>query len=847
MGRVVLRVMQSCSAVALMLLSVEQTTHADDALRTYFEGLRARGLFAVAEHYAQERLADPKLDAVLRTDLTVELSKTYVARAILIGPPRDEELWQLARQVITEASAQKDAARSDLLRAQVGLIAAAQAAVRRQDAELSPFDEVLRQAAQDSCDAAIQTLPPLIAELDDVLKTGRTAPRGFTPYELRLTVQSLRLAWGEALRDRAALLPAESPDRAADLLEAKQVFQAARTGMQETRVSDLARLGIADVTRRQRDTVNAMKMYTALSAEKTFSPDLRDVVDAGRVRVWLDQNEPLSAAEFLLDLKRTRPVWAGELWFAQVLTLRALRQAATARGDAKLAEELVTESEAALQKLDEQAGPPWNRWARMVLQRDETQRMFGPELEQLVQRAKGEYLAKRPAAAVDLYAEALQKSRKLNRPEVIDDLAYTRGSILLEMERFEDAARQFQEIATPDSKSPRAPAAHLLFVFALGRLYEQQKTQSRREAYTAALQDHLQRFQNDPTAHDARFMFAALEESRLQATQALPLYLGVPLDHSRGLAAFTGAARCADTITQRLREQSRPVDEFHRTTRIELDTRLQAFPAQTDWTPAHGEALLAYGRFLLRGDPPDYATTDRLLDAVLRHRGESPAWEAVCAAALPLRLTTLAGTGQSRAARSLLDQVPTDPPQTLLVVILGLDQLTTAQGGKETIELSRLFDDAVQRLSAVRERLSPAEQTAFDVSAVHAALRAGRWADAKTLVEQLTKRFGNDFSRLRSLAESLGAVPHPESQRLAKATWQRLEKQLREGSPEWHSARMAMIAQCLALQEFDEAEKWLKMTRLLQEPTPAREEEWKAMQAKITDARKMHAGERPSR
>lgn len=231
---------QHCSGVALVLLTLGPAVCADDALRSYFDGLRVRGLFTVAEHYAQERLADPKLDAALRTDLTVELSKTYVARAILLGSPRDEEVWQLARQVVAEVSAQGNTARGELLRAQVGLIAAAQAAVRRQDAELSPFDEILRQAARDSCDTAITTLPPVIAELDEALKTGRTSSRGFTPYELRQTVQALRIAWGEALRDRAALLPVDSPDRAADLLEAKQVFQAARTGMQDTRVSDLA-------------------------------------------------------------------------------------------------------------------------------------------------------------------------------------------------------------------------------------------------------------------------------------------------------------------------------------------------------------------------------------------------------------------------------------------------------------------------------------------------------------------------------------------------------------------------------------------------------------------------------
>ncbi len=831
----------------LLLCGWTTPTAADEVLSTYFDGLRARGLFTVAESYAHGRLADPKLKPALRTDLTVELSKTYVARAILAGPPRDAELWQQARQVVTDATSRPDLTKGELLRAQGGLVAAAQAAVLRQDAELAPYDDVLRQTARDVCDQALAALPPLVEELDQRLKEGR-APRGdFTLYEQRQLVQSLRIAWAQALRDRSALFPNDSADRASDLVEAKQVFQAARTGMSKTPVDDLARLGIADATRRQRDFANAGKMYEALIKEPTLANELRDAADTGRVRTWLDQGDPLKAAEYLLEIRRARPVWTGELWFTQLLTLRALRQAATQRGDKALAEELVSEAEAVIAKLDQQAGAPWNRWGRMVLLSDETQRTFGPELEKLVQRAKAEYLAQRPAAAVELYAEALQKSRTLNKPDVIDDLAYTRGSILLEIERFDDAVKQFQEIAAPTSKSPRAAAAHLLAVFALGKLYEQQKTQSRREAYTAALEDHLQRFPDDPTSGDARFMFAALEEQRLQATQALPLYLAVPMEHARGLAAFAGAARCGDVITQRLQAQSRSTEEFHRSTRAELESRLKAFPVPTEWTPEHGDALLVYGRFLLHSDSPDYTTTDRMLDAVLRHRGESAVWDSVCAAALPLRLTTLAGTGQSPAARTLLEQVPLEPPQVLLAVVLGLDQLTSAQGGKETIELSRLFDDAVLRLTTVRDKLTPGEQIAFDLAALRSALRAGRWADAKIQVGQLSKKFGNDAARMRTIAESLAQVPHAESRRLAKQTWQRIEKLTADGSADWHTARMAVIAQCLALNELDEAEKWLKVTRLLQEPTPAREAEWNAVQARIAASRKNNAGERPSR
>ncbi len=92
---------------------------------------------------------------------------------------------------------------------------------------------------------------------------------------------------------------------------------------------------------------------------------------------------------------------------------------------------------------------------------------------------------------------------------------------------------------------PRSPSAHVLAAYALGRLYDAQKTKARREAYTAALEGHLARFKDSPTTGDARFMLARLEEQRLQTTRALPHYLAIPADHPRGLDATASAARPA--------------------------------------------------------------------------------------------------------------------------------------------------------------------------------------------------------------------------------------------------------------------------------------------------------------
>lgn len=845
MGAITTRQGLAAAAVLCALLS---NSFADENLQVYFDGLRARGLFTVAESYALGRLSDARLEPALRTDLVVELSKTLVAHAVLIGPPQDEELWQQARDVLAEAQKRPDLVHGELITAQAGITLATQAAAIRQEAELAPFDETLRDTAQAACTSAIAALQPVITPLDEQLRQSRVRPGQLSLYDARQLVQALRISMGQALRDRALLAAKDSPERATDLVEADRLFRAAMTGLSDPRLIVQAKLGIADVTRLQRNYDQADKMFTAVGATDPPLPaDLRDAADAGRVRTWLDQGQPLSAAEFLLETRRARAVWNGELWYSQLLTLKALRQTATERNDAKLADELVAEANAVIEKLDQQAGPPWSRWGRKLLRGDETQRTFGPELERLVQKAKSEYLNKRSASAVELYAEALIQARKLKKSDVIDDLAYTRGSILLEMERYTEAVEQFEELAHPATMSARAASAHLLAAFALGKLYEQQKTQSRREAYTAALQEHLQRFSTDPTAADARFMLAALEEQRLQATQALPMYLAIPADHARGLAALAGAARCADVIMQRLQASGRPWNEFFQDTREQFETRIQAFPRPADWTPEHGDALLSYGRFLLRADPPDYATTDRMLDAVIQHQGQSPIWNEVCIAALPLRLTTLAGTGQSSEARRLLEKVPVDPPQSLIAVVLGLDQLTAAQGGKETIELSRLFDDAVQRLTTVREKLTPAEQTTFDYAALRSTMRTGRWNLVAAQVEQLTKKFGGDSARMRQLADSLTQVDHPEARLLAKRTWQRIEKNAVEGSPAWHTARLAVITQCLALGELDEAEKFLKLTRLLQVGDDHLNAEWDRLQERITVAKKNKQGERRTR
>ena len=75
---------------------------ADESLGVYFEQLRVRGLFSIAESYAVSRLAQPNIARTRRIDLTIELSRTLAAHAEFASEQQQPELWKQARTVVDE-------------------------------------------------------------------------------------------------------------------------------------------------------------------------------------------------------------------------------------------------------------------------------------------------------------------------------------------------------------------------------------------------------------------------------------------------------------------------------------------------------------------------------------------------------------------------------------------------------------------------------------------------------------------------------------------------------------------------------------------------------------------------
>jgi hypothetical protein len=823
------------TGAGLLVVCVASTiSSADESLEHYFDQLRRRGLFSVAETYAFTRLSDPMLDPQRRTDLVIELSRTYSEHAAFAGAADRSGFWDKARSVLADELARTPPPpRAGLLRAQQAFITAVEAEVLYRDAVIQPDDGSLQTTARRAADAAITSLEQLIQQSQEALRTSGAKSDDLAAAERRNLLQAAQVELGHAYRHRAELTPRGTPERASDIIDAERAYrESLKQNTGDLRKVGRAKLGLTECARLQRDFDSARKMLAAIAAHDPPLPaEFADEIDVCRVRIWLDEGQAVEAAQYLLGVRKARPQMSGELWFLQLQMLLQLRATAEQKPDAELAAKLKAEAELVLSRVDEHAGGWWSRYCQQLWAREQSRDEYGADLNRLIVKARGEFADGAAESAAATYAEAARLAFARNQTDLAVELSYTRGSILLELQQFDAAAQELLQLVERLPQHPRSPSAHVLAAYALGRLYDAQKTKTHREAYTAALEGHLARFKDSPTTGDARFMLARLEEQRLQTTRALPQYLAIPADHLRGLDATASAARCYQTLITRMKQQQLDWPPFQREAVETMQKRLQALSTDpTQWSLPQAECFLALVRLVLLSSPPDYATADRHLEllqrAIAGHRrndtgADDPAWRPVSQQMLPLRLLALAGTGRSELARSLLAQLPADEPPRLWAVMKGLDQLAVGEPTGNIVELTELCVAAVAKLEPLRDRLSPAEQWEFDLARVRAYIGTGRLDAGLPLAQQLATTFAKDLDRQRTLATLLAPLSSsPDVQKLARGCWRRVENGTAPGSSDWLVARAEVIRGTVALGDRKEALSLLTATRLLYPASP---------------------------
>ena len=144
-----------------MLLSIvlwlSTTATADETHTRYFEQLRQRGLFSLAEGEALSRLTTQGLSLAARTSFSIELSRTFTEHAGFVSDEQREELWERARTIIQELlDRDRLNPRSVLLEGQLASVSVSEGDWQRAERALRPFDDQLLNRAKTACTHAIE-------------------------------------------------------------------------------------------------------------------------------------------------------------------------------------------------------------------------------------------------------------------------------------------------------------------------------------------------------------------------------------------------------------------------------------------------------------------------------------------------------------------------------------------------------------------------------------------------------------------------------------------------------------------------------------------------------------------
>jgi hypothetical protein len=825
--RAVIVLVLAAAGIALAWANCMAEPIQTDGTARYFRELRRRGLFRLAETYCLERLSRNDLAPAQRADLTIELARALAEHAAVVQEPERAELWDRARTTLEGfLKREPDNPRLLLIEAQAALLPATIGHVDRQETELEPFDEAAAQKATKILNDAVEKLRALERRIAERL---RKPPRGAAEGELKqFEVRSLgahvRFRLASALIDLAYLSPAESPERAALLLEAQKIAKSVPEAGEDAELVWLSRLAFVECSRLLGDPGRTLKELDILEKQSP-PPEFADRLLAERVRTLMAQKRFAEAAALLDDAERRRASISGE--FALLgIELPFLRwQSQKSAADAPLPDSLLKTLEERLARIPSDGD--WKfRGERLVQQlRDINQ--YGPELAGVAGKAQSAFAAGRDKEAIESYGEAAALAHSTGRSELAFHFGFTRASIEIKARKWTDAAADLSELVEQFPKNPKAAEAHLLAAFALGRAYDEKPTPARREEYTRALEEHRARYAGSPTVREATWMLAKLNERRGKITAALEQFKSIPREHKRGAAAEVAIASCYESILERLREIREPVDAWQEEAVATLREILARSPKTNAWSPATAEVAMRLARILLHEEPPQFAAADKLLiqaETALGAAANDSA-EAGADAVSPrvatralvrqLQVISLAGQGRFVDARELLQQLSTTSPAELLRILDGIAPLRSGETDDPFHDLGELQLEAALRLDKHRTNLAPAEQRRLDECLARAYVAVGQTRRGIEIYEALLQQSPRDRALMTSYAELLTRCGTADCLKKAVTAWRKLEGLCEEATPEWFAMRYQVCHALVLMKETQEACKLVKVTRLV--------------------------------
>ncbi len=786
----------------------------------YFSGLRERGLYQLAEDYARQQLRRDDLLATERLELTIELSRTLADHAAHAADSREQaRLWAEARRILQKRLESNPPQRL-FVKFQAAALDALQGRSLRYQVQLAPHDRVIRQRATELLNRSVSSLRDLRSQINQERQAISERPAETAQYsiaELDGLDERSREREASVLVDLGIIMPPDSPDRADALIVAENLL---RKLPQLKYLPTTGRAGenhllLARCLRLRGNHTSALEVL-ALFSKPGQSASLQNRATAERIRTHLNMGRAEQAAGVIDEVLVSGQSLTEELSYLNVEILAHQWNQAAKESPPAVAERLLKQLHERADKVRRETGGYWGAraWATWEFAQESAE--LGPELAGIIRTARAWYAHQKITAAIEEYATAASAAFRAGRPDLAFDLAFTRASLQLRAKQFAAAENSLAELVNRFPENPRAAQTSLLRAYALGQVYNKQRSKSRREAYTDALEEHRRRFAGDLTAASATWMLAQLQEQRLQFSVALQLYQSIPADHKRHADAQIAIARCYEQILSRLRALKQRDQDWRERAIKDLTAYL---PNRTVPLPSLSESQSGVATYLARiyliADQPDFAEADELLEWVFQSRPPprtstlTDRMRRTLARAGQLRVVSLAGQRKPDEAAKMLDQLSETEPAEMLRILDGLSQLVDVAGGDVGRDLGRLQLQAVEKLQPRRDELTPTQARRLDQCRAQAYVATGRIDDAVKLYDSLRKSAPRDRSLKTAHAEVLLACGTRRCLNQARVLWRELEGSYKSGSKAWLNARFHRALCALELKDYDVCYKLL--------------------------------------
>lgn len=805
---------------------------AESVEERFLQGLRERHLFRLADVYGTERWDRDDLSDRDRVELAIQLALVYTDQALASPPAERAPLWAKAEGICTALlDGWPDNPRRQLANVQLALVSLARGQQLREESTGTSNESVALAKAREHLRNAARSLAESAEAVDKELIERRMRPsagsaNALSVSELESLSANIAYQLARAQRQLGLCYAARTADRDDALLQALQRLE---TLTQQTEADELAWSARLEAAACQRELGQLQQAWRRLDdwSDDDPPPDVAARLATERVRLLLAGGK-IEAARQLADQAIAETTAANaDLALAHLEASLAAWKEASRGGGAGRTDELTTEVAA----ISRRYGPYWARKAQLTVGRALAGAAPTGNAAAVLLAAKNLYLNGQTAEALAAYDQAVSLLERSHQEEEAFAAAMTAAAIERQASQLAEAARRYRQLSVSRSRGARAAEAHRLAILCVADLLRKQAADgsaSWTTAYEELLREHLDHWPRGPTADDARWWLGRLLAGRRDWAAARKALQQIAPGSEHFQGAVYLVVECYEHELERLQGHNGTAGRERSELLAQATDYLQPIVARMrnrpphEWTELERFSVLSLAQLHLQYGKKTSTFSADLLGRVIRslaaaqdNQAESqvdPVWQQKV---VSLYIVALVRLDRTEQARGLLQWQAKNAPNSLAETLDRLRERAPGEGPALSRETAALVLEGFELLGPQWNSLDESAEQRLKRLRAAALAAAGKRNAAHAEYAELARQSPDDGKVQESYAALLAQSESPAELQEALTRWHEVEQRSHSGGQRWRRARQARIELLGRLGQRDEADKLLRLTRLL--------------------------------